>query len=244
MLFTPSSTPHPTARVLLVGAGGLGSPVALALARWASASRTPRLVLTLADDDQVDLSNLHRQLLHKEAALGQAKVLSAAATLAGAAPGLTLRARAARLTPESAAELCAGQDLLIDGSDSIATKFLVSDSAARLGVPAVIGGVVRFAGQVMTVRPGGACYRCLFEEPPPEGSTATCQAVGVLGPACGIIGALQAQEALRILTGAAPRYADAVLVVDLLRARYRRVPVPRRVTCPACATPTAARGLC
>jgi adenylyltransferase/sulfurtransferase len=165
--------------------------------------------------------------------LGRPKVESAAATLGRTAPWLRVRQLPLRLSEDNAAEILAGWQVVIEGSDSIATKFLVSDRAVSLGIPAVIGGVVRFSGQVMTVVRGAACYRCLFEEPPQE-APPSCQQAGVLGPSCGVVGALQASEALRILSGCPPRYAGGVLTIDLLAGRFRTVPVSPRPGCPAC----------
>lgn len=222
------------ASVLLIGAGGLGSPVALSLA---ASSRVGQL--TLVDPDRVELSNLHRQILLQEADLGRPKVRAAADTLAAqprvASGQLRLVLHEARLKPDNAESLLAGHQLVIEGSDDLETKFLVSDCAVRCKVPAIIGGVVRWSGQLMTVWPPGAsaCYRCLFEEPPPPGSALTCQQAGVLGPACGLVGGLMATEALLALRGT-PELAGALLTVDLLGWRLRRVPIGRRPDCPAC----------
>lgn len=194
------------------------------------------LSLTLVDPDQVDLSNLHRQLLYGEGDVGRPKVESAQNSLSRRAPGLRVHPVKARLGPDNAAALLAGHDVVVDGSDSIETKFLVNDTALRLGIPAVIGGVVRFLGQLLTVLPGsGACYRCLFEQPPPPDSVASCQQAGVLGPGCGIVGALQAAEVLHLLRGEPPAYAGALLSVDLRSDSYRRIALSRRPGCPACA---------
>lgn len=216
-------------RVLVVGAGGLGSPVALGLLGL------PALTLAIVDDDRVELSNLHRQLLHGEADLGRWKVESARDALRRRAPGWDIVPIAARLTAANADTLLRGYPIVVDGSDSIETKFAVSDAAVRLGAAAVIGGVVRFCGQVLTVLPGATCcYRCVFEEPPPPGTVVSCQEAGVLGPACGVVGGVMAGEVLRLLRGERPAYAGALLVADLLRDRWRRVPWPRRAGCPAC----------
>jgi adenylyltransferase/sulfurtransferase len=233
-------------RVLVIGAGGLGSPVALALTAGAPAGGLARLsALTLMDADVVELSNLHRQLLHGERDLGRLKVDSAADRLAARASGLPIRRLAQRLDAGCAPALVAAHDLVVEGSDDLETKFLVNDLALRLGVPAVIGGVVRFSGQIVTVMPPlcvdrkAGCYRCLFEEPPPPGAAATCQQAGVLGPACGLVGGLMAAEAARILAGAAPLYAGALLTLDLLRWRLRQIELPPRADCPACAAARA-----
>jgi len=223
------------ARLLLVGAGGLGSPLALALAC------EPRIAqITLIDPDTVELSNLHRQILLSTAALGRPKVDAAAETLhrrcprlQGAPPTLRIATRAERLTAKNGAALLRQHDLVIEGSDDLHTKFLVNDTACALGMPALIGGVVRFSGQLQTVWPGSACYRCLFEEPPPPDSVVSCQQAGVLGPACGLVAGLMAQEALAILEGQ-PRSAGAVLTLDLLTFAQRRIRLAPRADCSAC----------
>lgn len=235
-------------RVLVIGAGGLGSPVALALTGGAPGTGPARLSgLTLIDPDLVELSNLHRQLLHGERDVGRRKVDSATDRLAARAPAVPCAPLARRLDAECAPALIAAHDLVVEGSDDLDTKFLVNDLALRLGIPAVIGGVVRFSGQIVTVVPPGApgrpvgCYRCLFEEPPPAGTAATCQQSGVLGPACGVVGGLMAAEAARLLAGATPLYAGAVLTLDLLRWRLRQIKLPRRPGCPACAAASPRR---
>lgn len=232
------------ARLLIVGAGGLGSPLALALAAEPCVAQ-----ITLLDADVVELSNLHRQILLTTAQLGKPKVDAALATLSRrcsrlttADPSLCIVPRAERLTPKNSQSLFADHDLVIDGSDDLDTKFLVNDTACAAGKPALIGGIVRFSGQLQTVWPGSACYRCLFEEPPPPGSALSCQQAGVLGPACGVVAGLMAHEALAILRGQ-PRLAAAVLTLDLLRWQQRRICLSQRPDCSACAAaPAAVRG--
>lgn len=222
-------------RILLVGVGGLGSPLALVLAAAPQVTR-----LTLLDPDVVEISNLHRQILLSGSALGQPKVVAAAAMLQrrcgrteSSPAALDLQTLPTRLNTENSHALFREHDLVIDGSDDLATKFLVNDTARALGQPALIGGIVRFSGQLQTIWPGAACYRCLFEEPPPEGSALSCQQAGVLGPACGLVAGLMAEEALAILAGQ-PRYAGAVLTLDLLAGRHRRIRLSPRPDCPAC----------
>ena len=235
-------------RVLIVGVGGLGSPVALALAESAAIAK-----LTLIDPDRVELSNLHRQLLLRDGDLGMQKASAAADTLRARRPRARARARgdgmelvplARKLSHENAAKLFREHDLIIEGSDDLHTKFLVNDYALALRVPAVIGGVVRFAGQVLTVWPGAACYRCLFEAPPEAGLAVSCQQAGVLGPACGVVAGIMADEALRIISGGGgggdgdggegPRLAGTLLSLDLHSWQLRRVAIGRRSDCSAC----------
>jgi adenylyltransferase/sulfurtransferase len=223
------------ARILIVGVGGLGSPLALALAEASQVG-----ALTLLDPDVVEISNLHRQILLSGAALGQPKVEAAAAMLKrrcqrgeSGQPTLALHPLATRLSPDNSRALFSDHDLVIDGSDDLATKFLVNDTARALGRPALIGGIVRFSGQLQTIWPGAACYRCLFEEPPPPDRVLSCQSAGVLGPSCGLVAGLMATEALAILAGR-PRYAGAVLTLDLLAGQRRRIRLSPRPDCPAC----------
>lgn len=222
-----------SASVALVGAGGLGSPAALYLAA-AGVGR-----LTLVDDDRVALDNLHRQVLHDSASVGKPKTDSARRRLAALNPRVTVRTVAARLTAANAGELLAGHDVVVEGSDNLSTKFAVNDACVRLGTCAVIGGVLRFEGQVVVVPPGAPCYRCLFGDEPPAGLLPGCRAAGVLGPVAGMVGCLQASEALRHLLGAGEAQAGRVLLLEALRPRLRAVPFPRDSACPACAVGAA-----
>lgn len=223
------------ARLLVVGAGGLGSPLSLALAADPAVAK-----ISLIDPDVVELSNLHRQILLSTATLGQPKVQAAAAMLTrrspraqGTSPSLRIHARAERLTDDNCLDLLRDHDLVIDGSDDLHTKFRVNDAACALGKVALIGGIVRFVGQLQTIWPGAACYRCLFEDPPPPGSAISCQQAGVLGPACGLVAGLMAQE-VRAILRRQPAYAGAVLTLDLLRWQKRRIALSPRPDCPAC----------
>jgi molybdopterin/thiamine biosynthesis adenylyltransferase len=218
------------ASVLIVGAGALGSPVAAYLA-GAGVGR-----LGLVDDDDVELSNLHRQHLHFTPDLGVPKAESAAAKLRFLNPGVLVEAYRVRLDETSAPGLVAGHDLVVDCSDSFATRYAVNAACCAAGVALVEGGVLGTSGLVMAIRPGeSACYRCAFAEPPPPGSAPSCAEAGVLGPAAGVIGSLQALEALKLLTGFQPPALNSFLQVDLADPALLRVAVARRPDCPDCA---------
>jgi molybdopterin/thiamine biosynthesis adenylyltransferase len=217
------------ASVLVVGAGALGSPVALYLA-GAGVGR-----LGIVDDDDVELSNLHRQLLHFTPDVGVPKAESAAVKLRFLAPDALVEPYRVRLDESTAAGLVAGHDLVVDCSDSFATRYAVNAACCAEGVALVEGGVLGTSGLVMAIRPGeSACYRCAFPEPPPPGSAPSCAEAGVLGPAAGVIGSLQALEAIRLLTGFQPPSLDSFLQVDLAAGAFLRVGVRRRADCADC----------
>ena len=221
------------ARVLLVGAGGLGSPAALYLAAAGVGH------LTLVDDDRVERSNLQRQVLHRDAAAGEFKVLSGLATLRALNPTIDVVGREVRLTEVNARELLSGQHVVIDGSDNFATRYVVNDACVALGIPYVHGSVFRFEGQVSVfwpARPGdpGPCYRCLYPEAPPPELAPSCVEAGVLGVVPGIIGLLQAAETLKLLLGAGLPLVGRMLHYDGLRGRFDEFDVPRDPRCAAC----------
>jgi adenylyltransferase/sulfurtransferase len=217
------------ARALIVGVGALGSPAALALAAAGVGA------LGLVDPDAVELSNLHRQPLYGTGDLGRAKVEVAAERLRGLHPALRVDTWRACFAPAHAARL-GGFGVVLDGTDTVAAKFVVNDAAVAAGVPLVHAGVLGFRAQLMTVLPGtSACYRCVFEEAPPPGDVPSCQEAGVLGPVTALAGALQAAEAIRILTGARPAFADRLLSVDALAGSWRTVRVAANPRCPVCA---------
>ncbi len=238
--------PHPLdeARVLLVGIGGLGSPAALALADAGVGT------LGLIDPDRVELSNLHRQPLYTDEDIGQPKVDAAARRLRRAHPGLELCTWQRRFEPDDA-PLLDDFDVVLDGTDAIASKFAMSDAAVARGVPLVHAGAVGTRAQLLTILPGAtACYRCLFEEPPPADDVPSCQDAGVLGPSVVLAGTLQAADALRLLTGARAMFAGRLLIVDTRLGTWRRVVVTPRPHCPACGvlhpdtgTPRSAEGV-
>ncbi len=216
------------ASVLVVGAGALGSPVAAYLA-GAGVGR-----LGIVDDDEVELSNLHRQHLHFTPDEGVPKAHSAAAKLGFLNPEVVVEPYQVRFGADTAAALVAGQDLVVDCSDAFATRYAVNAACCAARIPLVEGGVVGLAGLVMTIRPGEtACYRCAFPVEPADGGP-TCAQAGVLGPAAGVIGSLQALEALKLLAGLPGGLGDAFLQVDLGTLDFLRVAVGRRPGCPDC----------
>jgi molybdopterin/thiamine biosynthesis adenylyltransferase len=216
------------ASVLVIGAGALGAPVALYLA-GAGVGR-----IGILDDDAVELSNLHRQLLHFTPDVGVAKAESAAAKLRYLNPDIVIEPYQVHADAENAAALVEGQNLVVDCSDSFATRYAVNAACCAARVPLVEAGVLGVSGLVMSIKPGRtACYRCAFPVEPHDAPR--CADAGVLGPAAGVIGSLQALEALKLLTGVAPPIADGFLQVDLATAEFLRVRAGRRDECPDCA---------
>jgi molybdopterin/thiamine biosynthesis adenylyltransferase len=216
-------------RILVVGAGGLGCPALLTLA---PALERDGGVLGIIDPDRVELSNLNRQILHRSEDVGRFKADSAQAALQRRFPALLVVADTIRVDHDNVDRLISNWDVVVDGTDSFDAKFLLNDACVRAGVPLVHGGVVRFTGQLMAVVPGSACYRCLFEGPPAPGTAPTCEEAGIVGAFAGVIGALQANEALAIVKGA-PTLAGTLLVVDGKTEERRRVPVRQRPGCEA-----------
>jgi molybdopterin-synthase adenylyltransferase len=215
------------ASVLVVGAGALGSPVAAYLA-GAGVGR-----LGIVDHDAVELSNLPRQTLHFTPDLGVPKAESAAAKLRFLNPEIVVEPYQARFAPA----MLEGADLVVDCSDSFATRYEVNAACCAARTPLVEGGVTGLSGLVMAIRPGkSACYRCAFPEPPPPGVAPTCAEAGVLGPAAGVIGSLQALDALKLLARLDGALLDAFLQVDLHDHAFLRVAVTRRADCPDCGT--------
>jgi adenylyltransferase/sulfurtransferase len=212
------------ASVLVVGAGALGSPVATYLA-GAGVGR-----LGIVDDSAVELSNLHRQHLHFTPDLGVPKAHSAVAKLGFLNPDIVVEPYQAAFSPA----MLEGQDLVVDCTDSFEARYAVNAACCAAGVPLVEGGVVGMSGLVMAIRPGEtACYRCAFPQPPPAGAVPTCAQAGVLGPAAGVIGSLQALEALKLLAGL-DALTGAFLQVDLATYEFLHVTVARRGGCPDC----------
>src|SRR5437588_4655778 len=218
------------AKVLLIGAGGLGSPAALYLAA-AGVGR-----LGIVDDDVVDESNLQRQILHDTERVGMPKTQSARQTIEKLNPDVTVDEHRVRLTRENALELFRPYDLIIDGSDNFGTRYLVNDACVLLGKPNVHGSIFRFDGQATTFIPGGdrPCYRCLFPEPPPPELAPSCQEAGVLGVLPGVIGLIQAVEGVKVILGKGEPLVGRLLLYDALEQRFREVRYERDRDCPAC----------
>jgi len=208
--------------VVLLGLGGLGCPAALALFEEA-----PGLQLVLVDDDRVERSNLSRQILFRERDIGRLKVEAARERLGGLS-----RAVPERFTAETAQRLLAGADVLLDGTDNFATRFLANDAACAQGIPLVHGAVLGWSGQLLTVLPGGPCLRCLFEEPPPPGALPTCAEAGVASALCGVIGVAMARAALAVLSGT-PR-PGLLRQLDGRSGRERLLQLRRDRACDAC----------
>jgi adenylyltransferase/sulfurtransferase len=217
------------ARVLLIGAGGLGSPAALYLAAAGVGT------LGIVDDDRVDLTNLQRQVLHGTAMLGLPKTLSAEARLHDLNPTVQVEPHEERLTGANALGLVRQYDLVLDGSDNFPTRYLVNDAAVLTGRPSVYGSIFRFDGQVAVFGVGsGPCYRCLYPEPPAPELVPSCAEAGVLGVLPGIIGTLQALEAIKLILGVGEPLVGRLLLLDGLRLRFRDLIVRRNPACPVC----------
>ena len=216
---------------LVVGAGGLGGPALLVLA----AGGVGRILLV--EDDVVETSNLNRQPLFGEADLGTRKAPAAAARLRALFPGVEIETRDVRFGPANAPELVRTADVVVDGSDNFATKFLANDAALRVRRPLVHGGVLRTTAQVLTVAPAGlgGCLRCLFEAPPPPGAVPSCSEAGIVGALAGFAGALMGAEALRLLAGERGAYEGRLYTYEARSARSRLVLVRKRAGCAACA---------
>ncbi|HSC10566.1 MAG TPA: molybdopterin-synthase adenylyltransferase MoeB [Rhodanobacteraceae bacterium] len=227
------------ARVALIGAGGLGSPAALYLAAAGIGT------LTLVDDDKVEKSNLQRQVLHADARIGMAKAESAAISLSALNPRVRIDARNERLRAGNVESLLRGHDVVIDGADNFPTRYLLDAAARQLKIPLVYGAVHRFTGQVSVfdpTRPDSPCYRCLFPEPPAAEDAPNCAQAGVLGVLPGIIGLLQASEAIKLILAIGKPLVGRLLCFDALAATFRELRLPRDPQCPGCGREAAFGG--
>ena len=219
------------AKVVLLGAGGLGSPAALYLAAAGVGQ------LTLIDDDVVERSNLHRQIIHADARVGMAKTESARIALHALNPRIRIETRRERLQADNVERLLAGHDLLIDGADNFSARYLLAAATLRLKLPMVYGAVERFSGQLSVFDPrrsDSPCYRCLFPEPPGATAAPNCSEAGVLGVLPGLVGLLQATEALKLILGLGESMVGRLLQVDALDLRFSEIRLPRDPNCPGC----------
>jgi adenylyltransferase/sulfurtransferase len=221
------------ARVLVVGAGGLGSPLIMYLAAAGVGT------IGVIDDDRVDLSNLQRQIVHSTDRIGMAKTESARATAAAINPDVRLIAHDDRLDADNALALVGGYDIVADGSDNFPTRFLVNDACRLAGKILVSAAVLRFDGQLATFKAPGPCYRCLYPAEPPEDEVLTCAQAGVLGAMAGVMGTMQAVEVLKEILGIGDSLSGSLLIVDGLGANFRKIrlrPDPACTLCGAAAT--------
>lgn len=225
------------ARVLVVGAGGLGAPAALYLAAAGVGT------IGLADADRVDVTNLQRQIIHGTATLGARKVDSARARLGDLNPHVAVTAIAERLTSANAREIVRPYDVVLDGSDNFPTRYLLNDACVLEGKPLVYGSIFRWEGQVSVFAPGGPCYRCLFADPPPPGLVPNCAEGGVVGALPGIVGSLQALEAIKLILGAGETLTGRLLLFDGLKLNFREVTLRRDPDCPVCGNAPTVTGL-
>ena len=218
------------ARVLLIGAGGLGSPASLYLAAAGVGT------LGVVDGDVVDESNLQRQIVHSTDRLGEPKVMSAKRTIEALNPDVHVEAYQERLTSDNVERILgAGWDVIVDGADNFPTRYLVNDASVWHDIPVVHGSIYRFEGQVTVFHPGvGPCYRCLFPAPPPPELAPSCAEGGVLGVLPGIVGSLQASEALKLVIGAGETLTGRLLLFDALATTFDEVVVKRDPSCPVC----------
>jgi len=217
------------AKVLLLGAGGLGSPVALYLAAAGIGK------IGIVDFDVVDRSNLQRQILHTTADIGKAKTESAREKLQNMNPDVEVVIHNTRLSSKNAIEILSGYDIIVDGCDNFPTRYLVNDACVLLGKTNVHGSIFRFEGQVTVFKtPDGPCYRCLYPEPPPPGMVPSCQEAGVLGVLPGVVGTLQSVEAIKIILGKGDALIGKLLLYDALKTEFRKLNLRRDPSCPIC----------
>ena len=218
------------AKVLLIGAGGLGSPAGLYLAAAGIGT------IGLVDGDVVDLSNLQRQIMHSTATLGKPKVESGKQTLSAINPEITVNAHHQLVDADNIIPLISQYDIVLDGSDNFTTRFLVNDACFFAKKTLISASMFRFEGQLTAIKPhqGYPCYRCLYPEPPPAGLVPNCQEAGVLGVLAGTMGILQASEAIKEILGIGETIADKLVIYDALEMKFRKVSRPKDPACPLC----------
>ena len=215
-------------KVLIIGAGGLGSPVAIYLALAGIGT------LGIVDYDVVDVTNLQRQILHHDADIGRSKVESARETLLAYNPDLEVVAFEEPITSENAMEMMADFDVVVSGADNFAARYLINDAAYLSGKPLVDGSILMFDGRATTYVPGRGCYRCVFPDPPPPGEVPNCSEAGVLGMLPGMVGSIQAAETVKVLLGTGEPLVGRLLLIDALDMDFREVKVRQDPDCPLC----------
>lgn len=216
------------ARVLVVGAGGLGSPAILYLAAAGIGT------LGIVDDDAVSLSNLQRQVIHRMDGVGTAKVQSAASAIAAMNPNVDVRLHDTRLTADNAAEIIGGYDVVLDGTDNFDARYLVNETCVALGVTLVAAAIAQWEGQISVYAPGAPCYACVFPERPADGLVPSCAEAGVMGPMAGTIGCMMATEAIKVITGAGRPLSGRLMIYDALDAGARVFETSANPECPVC----------
>lgn len=218
--------------VLIIGAGGLGSPAAMYLAAAGVGT------LGIVDADAVDVSNLQRQIAHGTIDIGKPKVDSMQETIHNMNPDVTVRTHQMFVSEENIADLLRDYDFILDATDNFQAKFLINDACVKAGKPFCHAGILRFQGQLMTYVPGkGPCYRCIFKAPPPEHVVPGCKEVGIIGAMAGVIGSLQAMEAIKYLLGEGDLLIGKLLTYDALKNEFRTVRLPKQVPdCPICSS--------
>ncbi len=216
------------ARVLVVGAGGLGSPIAVYLALAGVGT------LGIVDFDEVDVTNLQRQILHTDADVGKSKAISASETLRAYNSDVNVELHETPLNSENAMEIMSGYDVVVNGADNFATRYLVNDAAYLSGKPLVDGSILLFDGQATVFVPGQGCYRCLFPEPPPPGEVPSCAEAGVLGMLPGMVGTIQATETVKVIMDIGRPLTGRLLLIDALDMEFRTVRLRRDPACPLC----------
>lgn len=216
-------------RVLIIGAGGLGAPAALYLAAAGVGT------IGIADADEVDLSNLQRQVIHATPDVGKTKVQSAKESMEAINPDITVNTYRTFVSAENIMDLIKDYDFIIDGTDNFPAKFLINDACVLAKKPFSHAGIIRFKGQLMTYVPGqGPCYRCVFKNPPPPDAVPTCRQAGVIGAMGGVIGSLQAMEAVKYLIGTGDLLTGSLLTYDALKMEFHKVKLPDMKSCAVC----------
>jgi len=217
-----------SSKVLVIGTGGLGAPAALYLAAAGVGT------IGIVDGDNVDISNLQRQVIHFTKDIDRPKVVSAREKMEAINPDVKVVTYEERVFASNISGIIEGYDFIIDGTDNFPAKFLINDACVMGKKPFSHGGILRFDGQTMTHVPGSACYRCVFKNPPPKGAVPTCSEAGILGPVAGMLGTIQAAEALKYVLGKGKLLTDRLLIFNAFNMEFREVKFSRNPTCPIC----------